>query len=172
MKQHTLAHTLLVLALPLGLSACISVSLGQGDDDKSAPTSYTLRDTESDVMDVAADAAGRIVMVVSTPEVPPGFDNDSITIRFEDGRVDRYADARWSARLDQLLQDVVVDRAQRKLPDAIVGKPGGVPAPNYRLLVNVTDFGPVYKDTPDMSPRLDVGLNVMIEVPGNVVRAQ
>jgi len=124
-------------------------------------------------MDVAAEAAGRIVVVVPTPEVPSGFDSERISIQFEDGRVDHYADAHWSARLDQLLQDVFVERARSKLPGAIVGKLGLVPAANYRLILKVTDFGPVYKDTPDMPPRLNAGLNLtVVEVAGEGVKAQ
>ena len=175
MKRATPARHLLVFAAPLMLSACISVSLdglGKGEDQPD-PTTYTLLESKPDVVEVAAETAGRIVIVVPTPEVPPGFDSERLSIRFEDGRVDHYADARWSARLDQLLQDTFVERAQRKLPAAIVGKLGVVPAANYRLLVKITDFGPIYKDAPDMPPRLDAGLNLtVIELPSQMVKTQ
>ena len=175
MRQQALARNLVLLAAPLALSACIRVSLeglGKGED-RAAPTTYTLLESNAGVMDVAAEAAGRIVVVVPTPEVPSGFDSERISIQFEDGRVDHYADAHWSARLDQLLQDVFVERARSKLPGAIVGKLGLVPAANYRLILKVTDFGPVYKDTPDMPPRLNAGLNLtVVEVAGEGVKAQ
>lgn len=174
MTHKAFLRCLVFAVAPFVLSACISVSLdglGKGED-RPAPTTYTLLESKPGVMDAATEAAGRIVVVVPTPEVPPGFDSERISVEFEDGRVDHYADARWSARLDQLLQDVFVERARSKLPAAIVGKVGLVPAANYRLIVKVTDFGPVYKDTPDMPPRLDVGLNVVIEIPGEMVKAQ
>jgi ABC-type uncharacterized transport system auxiliary subunit len=124
-------------------------------------------------MDVATDATGRIVVVVPTPELPPGFDTEKIAIQFEDGRVDHYADAQWSARLDDLVQDVVIERAQRKFSGAIIGKPGVVPAANYRLVVRVTGFGPVYKSSPDMPPRLNAGVTLtVIELPQETIRAQ
>jgi len=134
---------------------------------------YTLHESNSGLTDVATEGAGRIVVVVPTPELPPAFDTDRIAIQFEDGRIDYYADAQWSARLDDLVHDVFIERAQRKLPGAIVGKPGLVPAANYRLAVTVTDFGPVYKASPDMPPRLDAGLSLtVIELPQEMVRAQ
>jgi ABC-type uncharacterized transport system auxiliary subunit len=163
---------LVLLALPLVLSACISVSLGQGEN-QPAPTTYTLLDTSSGAMDVATEASGPVVVVVPTPELPPGLDSDRIAIRFEDGRFDYYADAQWSARLGDLLQDVFLDVAQQRLPGAVVGKPELVPAANYRLVLRITDFGPVYKASPDMPPRLNAGLNLtVIELPQEAVRAQ
>jgi ABC-type uncharacterized transport system auxiliary subunit len=124
-------------------------------------------------MDAAVEAAGRVVVVVPTPELPPGFDTDRIAIQFEDGRFDYYADAQWSARLGDLMQDVFLESAQQRLPGAIVGKPGLVPAANYRLVLKVSDFGPVYRDSPDTPPRLSAGLSLtVIELPEDMVRAQ
>ena len=154
------------------LSACISLPFGKGESGLRPPCTRFIESMPG-LMDVATEAAGRIVVVVPTPELPPGFDTERIAIQFEDGRVDYYADAQWSARLDQLVQDVFVERAQRKLPGAIVGKPGLVPAANYRLVLKVSDFGPVYKSSPDMPPRLNAGLSLtVIELPQEMVRAQ
>ena len=162
----------LVLLSSLLLSACISLPFGKSEE-RPPPVMYTLHETNTGVMDVATDAAGRIVVVVPTPELPPGFDTERIAIQFEDGRVDYYADAQWSARLDQLVQDVFIARAQQRLSDAIVGKPGVVPAANYRLVVRLTAFGPVYKSSPDMPPRLNAGITLtVIELPQEMIRAQ
>jgi len=172
MTKQTLIRRLAVLVSPLVLSACISLPFGKSDD-RPPPAMYTLHETNSGVMNVATEAAGRIVVVVPTPELPPGFNTEKIAIQFEDGRIDYYADAQWSARLDELMQDVFLERAQRKLPGAIVGKPDLVPAANYRLAVKVTDFGPVYKSSADMPPRLDAGVSLtVIELPQEIVRAQ
>jgi ABC-type uncharacterized transport system auxiliary subunit len=134
---------------------------------------YTLHEPSAGVMDIATEAMGRLVVVVPVPEVPPGFDSERIAIQFEDGRVDYYADARWSARLDELVQNVVIERAQRKLSGAIVGRPGVVPSANYRLSVKLTSFGPLYKASADMPPRLNAGVNVtVIELPQETIRAQ
>ena len=157
---------------PLLLSACISLPFGKSEE-RPPPVMYTLHEANAGVMDVATEAAGRIVVVVPTPELPPGFDTERIAIQFEDGRVDYYADAQWSARLDQLAQDVFIERAQRRLSDAIVGKPGVVPAANYRLVARLTAFGPVYKSSPDTPPRLNAGVTLtVIELPQETIRAQ
>ena len=162
----------LVLLPSLALSACISLPFGT-TEERPPPVLYTLRETNAGVMDVATEAMGRVVVVVPLPELPPGFDTERIAIQFEDGRLDYYADARWSARLDELVQDVFIDRAQRRLSGAIVGKPGVVPAANYRLAVRLTSFGAVYKSSPDMPPGLNTGVTLtVIELPQETIRAQ
>ena len=168
--MKTVRHVVVLSSLLL--SACISLPFGKSEE-RPPPVMYTLHETNTGVMDVSTDAAGRIVVVVPTPELPPGFDTERIAIQFEDGRVDYYADAQWSARLDQLVQDVFIERAQRRLSDAIVGKPGVVPAANYRLVARLTAFGPVYKSSPDMAPRLNAGVSLtVIELPQETIRAQ
>jgi len=48
-----------------------------------------------------------------------------------------------------------------------------VPAANYRLVVRLTAFGPVYKSSPDTPPRLNAGVNLtVIELPQETIRAQ
>ena len=168
MKPH---RVLLILPL-LALGACISLPFGKSDN-RPPPDMYSLHEPNTGLMAAASEAMGRIVVVVPPPELPPGLDTDRIAIQFEDGRVDYYADAQWSARLDGLVQDVFIETAQRKLQAAIVGKPGLVPAANYRLVVKLTGFGPVYRSSPDMPPRLNAGLNLtVIELPQEMVVAQ
>ena len=160
------------LLSPLLLSACISLPFGNTEEGPP-PVMYTLHQLNSGVMDVATDAQGRIVVVVPAPGLPPGFDTERIAIQFEDGRVDYYADARWSARLDELVQDVFIESAQRTFSGAIVGRPGVVPAANYRLVARLTGFGPVYKSSADMPPRLNAGITLtVIELPQETIRAQ
>jgi ABC-type uncharacterized transport system auxiliary subunit len=162
----------LILLSPLLLSACISLPFGK-TEERPPPVMYTLHEPNVGVMDIATEAMGRVVVVVPTPELPPGFDTERIAIQFEDGRVDYYADARWSARLDELVQNVLVERAQRKFSGAIVGKPGVIPAANYRLVARLTGFGPLYKSSPDMAPRLNAGVTLtVIELPQDTIRAQ
>jgi len=161
------------LLSPLVLSACISLPFS-GGKEQPAPALYTLHDSSSGTMEVATAASGSIVVVVPPPELPPGFNSERIAIQFEqDGRLDYYADAQWSASLDELIQDVFIERAQRQLSQAIVGKPDLVPAANYRMVVKITDFGPVYRTSSDMPPRLDVGLILtVIALPEGSVKAQ
>jgi len=163
----------LALLLPFGLSACISLPFSQ-EGDRPAPAMYTLYGPRAETMDISTEASGRVVVVVPTPELPPGFDTERIALQFEqDGRLDYYADAQWSSRLDLLIQDVLIDRAQQALPGTIVGKPDLVPAPHYRLAVKITEFAPVYKASADISPRLDAGLSMtVIALPQDMVIAQ
>jgi len=171
-KRPRIRHLAFVLS-PLALSACISLPFGK-DEDRPPPVMYTLHESNAGTMDVADDATGRIVVVVPLPELPPGFDSERIAIQFErDGRLDYFADAQWSAMLGELIQDVVVERARRQLSQAIVGQPDLVPAANYRLAVQLTHFGPVYRDSSDVPPRLDVGLALtVIELPQQTIKAQ
>ena len=173
MNKQTSLCRFSLFALPLALSGCISLPFGGKTEEKPPPVMYTLNQPSAGVTDVATEAMGRLVVVVPAPEVPPGFDSERIAIQFEDGRVDYYADAQWSARLDELVQNVVIERAQQKLSGAIVGKSGVVPSPSYRLSVKVTSFGPLYKASADMPPRLNAGVDVtVIELPQETIRAQ
>jgi ABC-type uncharacterized transport system auxiliary subunit len=161
-----------VMVFSLALSACISLPFGTAEE-RPPPVMYTLDEANAGVMDVATEVMGRVVVVVPPPELPPGFDTERIAIQFEDGRVDYYADAQWSARLDELVQDVLIERAQRKFSGAIVGKAGVVPAASYRLIAKLTSFGPVYKSSPDTAPRLNAGVTLtVIELPQETIRAQ
>lgn len=173
MRTRRAIHHLILLVSALALSACISLPFS-GGEDRPPPAMYTLDEPATGTMEISADAAGRIVVIVPRPELPPGFDSERIAIRFEqDGRLDYYADAQWSASPSDLIQDVFIERAQRKLPGTIVGKLDLVPAANYRLAVRVTDFGPVYRSSPDVPPRLDAGVTLtVIELPAESVKAQ
>jgi ABC-type uncharacterized transport system auxiliary subunit len=173
MKQKRAIYRLVFLASPLALSACISLPFGQGEQ-RPPPALYTLHETRAGTTEISTGVAARTVAIVPRPELPPGFDSERIAIQFEqDGRIDYYADAQWSANLADLMQDVFVERAQGKLTGTIVGKPDLVPAANYRLAVRITDFGPVYRNAPDTPPRLDAGLTLtVIELPSETVKAQ
>jgi ABC-type uncharacterized transport system auxiliary subunit len=173
MRHDRTIHRLVLLMSPLALSACISLPFSRGEE-RSPPSLFTLHETRAGTTEISTDAAARTVVVVPRPELPPGFDSERIAIQFEqDGRIDYYADAQWSANLTDLMHDVFVERAQRKLPGTVVGKPELIPSANYRLSFRVTDFGPVYRDSPDMPPRLDAGLTVtVIELPSETVKAQ
>ncbi len=111
---------------------------------------------------------------MSKPELPAGFDTERITLVFErDHRLDYYADAKWSARFDDLLQDFVVSRAQSELPGKFVGTPELTNAPKYRLALKFTDMQPVYADMANQAPRLDASVTVsVVNMPSNTVKTQ
>jgi ABC-type uncharacterized transport system auxiliary subunit len=147
------------------------MSMGSGGKDTS--TIYTLHDTAGDAP-ARAQKGGRAVLAVARPELPAGFETDRIALYFEkDHRLDYYADAKWSAPLDGLLQDYIIERAKRKLPGIAVGSGDLTASAQYRLGLKVVDFQPVYPDTADKPPRLDVSILVtVLSLPGEKVKKQ
>ncbi len=111
--------------------------------------------------------------MVPKPELPAGFDTERIALFLDQGRrLDYYADAKWSARLDDLLQDFLIQKAQQDLPGKVVGSPD-LAAAKYKLALKVDDFEPVYMDAPDKAPRLDVAMTVtVVTLPGETVKTQ
>ena len=152
----------------LALCGCISVG---GAKNEPPPSLYTLHP--------AAGAAtrspqGSATIAVPKPELPTGFDSDRITLYLEKGRrLDVYAGAKWSVGLDELLQDFVIRTARQSLRAKMIGTPELAPTARYRLVVKITDFQPVYADTADGPPRLDVGITVtLLTIPGNAVKTE
>jgi len=157
------------LLLSLALSGCISVNLG----GPPPATVFTLKAPEGQMKAPSRDVRGSMVVVVPKPEVPPELATDRIALLFEqDRRMDYYADAKWSGKLDDLVQEFLIDRAQEKFPGAVVGKPG-LASGNFRLAVKVTSLEPVYKGAADQAPRLDVEMTItVIGLPDERVRSQ
>ena len=164
---------LFVLLVPLlAISACISLPPLLGGAKESAPEAiYTLHAGDTPF---GVPAKGGPVVVVPKPELPAGFDTERIALHFDDGRrLDYYADAKWSARLDALLQDFMVQKVKQKMPQKIVGTPDLGSSAKYKLALKFNEFGPVYEGMPDKPPRLDVGVTVtVISMPRETVAAQ
>ena len=175
MRQQRTSRQWLHLVLPLALTGCLSLSSSGAKDTSSI---YTLHASESGSAaakpPTLAQTRGREVVVVPKPELPAGLGTERIALYLEQGRkLDYYADAKWSARLDDLLQDYVIQRAKQNLPGKVVGTPDLAPSARYRLALKVTDFGPVYADMADKAPRLDVALTAtVIALPGETVKTQ
>jgi ABC-type uncharacterized transport system auxiliary subunit len=143
----------------LTLSACISI--GGGDSKDKTPTSiYTLHPKDA----TAVAGKGAATVAVPKPELPPGLaGTQRIALIFGAGaKMDYYADARWSAGLDDLAQAVLIQAARRGLKGAVVNTPELGASARYKLAVKITDFQPVYKDTPDTIPTLTVGMTVTV----------
>src|SRR5437868_2179080 len=117
---------------------------------------------------------GREGVVVPNPEMPAGLRTECIALYDAQGhKLEYHAGAKWSAPLDALLQDYVIQRAKQNLPGKVVGTPDLAPSARSRLALKVTDFWPVYADMPDKAPRLDVALTAtVIALPGETVKTQ
>ncbi len=173
MRQQRTSRHWLHLVLPLALTGCLSLPSSGAKDTSSI---YTLQASPSVAAKTPtpAQTRGREVVVVPKPELPAGLGTERIALYLEQGRkLDYYADAKWSARLDDLLQDYVIQRAKQNLPGKVVGTPDLAPSARYRLALKVTDFGPVYAEMADKAPRLDVALTAtVIALPGETVKTQ
>jgi len=164
----------LALLSVVALTGCASLSFLGGGKKADDTSIYTLRGTAMERPVARAASNGRSVIAVPKPELPPGLETERIALYFQQGRrLDYYADAKWSARLDDLLQDLVIQKVQQKLPGKVVGTPDLAATAQYRLSLKFTDVQPVYEDAPDKPPRLDVGMTVtVVSLPRETVRTQ
>jgi len=154
--------------LALFLAAC-----GGLQSKQPPPALYVLHSETA--AESGAPATGKTdkVMIVPEPQMPPGFKTDQIALLMQDGRrLDYFADARWSADLDRVLQDFIVQSLRTSWPHTIVATPdAGTPAA-WRLLVKVIDFQPVYRGDPDSAPEIRVKMTfTLVTMPeGKIVK--
>jgi ABC-type uncharacterized transport system auxiliary subunit len=170
MKMYQVFARVLGFAIAaVSVSGCINI-----------PKSSTADAPPADVYTLKAAAGGSAkqggnggVIVVARPEVPTGFDTDRIALMFEQGhRLDYYAGASWSGRLNDVLRNFVVQSARRDLPGKVVDTTELNASARYKILVKVTDFQPVYAGGPDGVPRLDVAMTMtLIALPSGKVAA-
>lgn len=163
---------LLSLLAVLGMTGCMLAS--RGDKKSVEPAIYSLRPPTAAEGVSAAPVNRAVVVLVSKPELPKGFETERITLLFErEHRIEYYADARWSARLDDLLQDYLVQMARQVAPGRLLPTKDATLAPRHKLVMKVTDFQPVYQGTAESLPRLDVAMTVLVVgQPGDRVEAQ
>jgi ABC-type uncharacterized transport system auxiliary subunit len=171
-KVQTTPKSLFLLLALLAMSGCISLP-SSSSESEPPPSIYTLHPLRSANAEPTGPAKTSAIIVVSKPEVPTGFDTERIALYFEQGRrLDYYADAKWSGRLDDLLQDFIIQTARHDLPGKVVDTTDLAAAAQFKLSVKITDFQPVYPNGPDSAPRLDVAMTVtLITVPGGTVKA-
>lgn len=150
------ARTLILAIAGLSLAGCISI--GARDKDETPTSTYTLHPKET----APAPAKGAAAVIVPKPELPPGLATQRIALQFGQAQMDYYAAARWSAGLDELMQAVLIQAARQGLKGVAVSTPEEGAAARAKLAVKITDFQPVYKDTPDTIPTLTVGLTVTV----------
>lgn len=113
----------------------------------------------------------RGVIRIEAPVMPSGLDSDRIALFTADGRqLDYYAGAKWSAPLDHVLQDVIVEEARNAFPMMTIDTPDLNVAADYKLYVRMRDFTPVYQSAPQTIPFLKVAATfTLIRLPENIV---
>jgi cholesterol transport system auxiliary component len=127
---------LLTMISSLALTACG----GSFFQSKAPPTAAYL-------LSVSPAPAGAEIpadLAVLKPRVQTGLDTDLIAALYPDRRLDYFAGARWSGRLDEVMQDLVLQafrvRANLRNVHAGVSAFGG----GYWLEIDVADFQAEY----------------------------
>jgi ABC-type uncharacterized transport system auxiliary subunit len=162
----------LVLLAVLALTGCIS--LPGANKKKTPPSIYTLHPLPPGIQQSSVPPGAPVLVLVPKPELPVGFESERVTLLFEQGhRLDYYANAKWSGRLDDLLQDFIVQMIRHVLPGRVAATATATATARYKLAVKITDFQPVYQLAADSPPRLDVAMTVtLVALPDETVKAQ
>jgi len=127
--------------------------------DDPLPTMFSLRPSV-DLQPVEEQQKVSRILEIQRPTLPPGFDTARISMYLENGHLlDYYANAKWVAPLDEILQEFTSQTARKMLPNAIIAAPGQSIESNYRLQIRVNDFEPVYSEGPDQAPLLVASLS-------------
>jgi ABC-type uncharacterized transport system auxiliary subunit len=109
------------------------------------PTVYLLSAGTDGSAPATAGAAQLMVdLAVLKPRVRPGLDNDRIAALYPDRHLDYFADARWSAPLDEVIQDLVVQLFHSRAGLRNVSGDQSAFASAYWLEIVVADFQAEY----------------------------
>lgn len=145
---------IMAAALAFLLPACSTSELLKSTEPQQ--TIYTLRPVASSGQGSAATAR---VVEIAAPSLPPGMESDRYVLFLDDGqKLDYFAAARWSAGLDQILQDVTRRSASAVQPYIVATTPGQGVDPDYRLQLKVNEFQPVYGADSMAAPTLKVSI--------------
>jgi len=129
-------RAILALALVCALSAC-SGSLFSSK--APAPAIYLLSaHAGTPGPAIAAD------LTVQKVQVRAGLDTDRIAVLYPDRRLDYYAGARWSAPLDEVVQDLVLQSFRARANLRSVSSDASLFTAGYWLEIEVTDFQAEY----------------------------
>jgi ABC-type uncharacterized transport system auxiliary subunit len=131
---------LLIVVSSLTLAACGGSLL----QSKAPPTAVYL-------LSVSAAPGGAEVPVdlaVRKPRVRTGLDTDLIAALYPDRRLDYFAGARWSGRLDEVVQDLAVQAFRTRADLRAVRAGVSAPEGGYWLELDVADFQAEYSASP------------------------
>jgi ABC-type uncharacterized transport system auxiliary subunit len=83
-------------------------------------------------------------LAVLKPKLRTGLESDRIAVLYADGRLDYFADARWSGPLAEVLQDLVLQEFHSRGNLRTVSSDASVFSSAYWLEIEVTDFQAEY----------------------------
>ncbi len=98
---------------------------------------------------------------VLKPQVRSGLDTDRIAVLYADRRLDYYAAARWSAPLDEVIQDLAVQSFRVQANLRSVSSDASPFTAGYYLAIEVTDFQAEYKSG-DANPTIRVHFSALL----------
>jgi len=150
------ARALALMALPLIAGGCA----GSLFKTQLAPPTLYLLSAESPTADPGAARLGdaqagapgssvpgssvRTNLAVLKPRVRTGLDTERIAALYPDRRLDYFADARWSGRLDEVIEDLAVQLLRARSGLANVSGDASAFASPYWLEIEVEDFQAEY----------------------------
>lgn len=115
---------------------------------------------EPQALDIDATAALSQALLVELPRSLPNIDSTDIHVQMPDGELKVLPDARWSARLPVLLQDLLVRQiSQARLAPNVAADPQAYAQP-LRLSSDLRSFG--LRQSEDGGLRAHVGLTLRL----------
>lgn len=163
-KKTYAAASLVALLL---LSGC--GTSGMFTSKEPQQTIYALR-TGAPAPAAPSDIPAQIVEIAH-PSLPPGMERDRIALYTDGGRkMDYFAAARWTAALEDVVQDFTRRMAGNTLPYVIAVTPDENVDPHYRLQVKILDFQPVYDGDAAGTPMVEAGAEfTLVSLPSDTI---
>jgi cholesterol transport system auxiliary component len=155
MRQAPRRDTVRVSILVFGFCSWMTACTGSLFQSKVVPPSTYLlsappgtsaaASTASASLPAGAPASATTVdLAVLKPRVRAGLDTDRIAVLYPDRRLDYFADARWSGRLDDVVQDLAVQSFRNGARLQNVSSDASAFASGYWLEIEVADFQAEY----------------------------
>ena len=142
----------LLLGAAWGLAGCASLFSSKAP----APSLYLLSAHPGTLgPEITADLG------ILKPQVRSGLDTDRIAVLYADRRLDYFAAARWSARLDDVVQDLAVQSFRVRANLHSVSSDASAFSAGYWLEIEVTDFQAEYA-AGDSIPTIRVHFSAML----------
>lgn len=99
---------------------------------------------------------------VARPEVSPELNGGRIVLHIEPHRMDHYAAASWPDNLPDYLLAVLVHQLGRAGLVRSTGRGSQSGTPNYKLVLRVLDFQPVYQKTTQGIPEIVMAMELTL----------
>jgi ABC-type uncharacterized transport system auxiliary subunit len=161
--MSTASRSLLSLLLLFGLSACTLLDV--------APTSLALYDLTPPALEAAGDKTGRSApsLAIGRPEALRPTASARIATRDDSGALGVLAAAAWVAPAPILLQSLLVESFEARLPGAAISRVGSGAQADCRLEGDLHDF---LFDQVSQRVRLTLNLRLLCGARGEIVAAR